>query len=500
MRHRVNNVTGTRAATYAYDANGNMTCRLGSAGTACTGGDAITWTSFNKPAQINKGANYDQFTYGPDQSRFKRVSKLGSNTTTIRYVAGLYEKADSGGVTTHRHFIYADGKTIAVHERYSNANPDTTNYLHRDYQGSVDVITNSSGTELERFSYDAFGKRRFDDWTADASDGLYGYRHLSDRAYTGHESLDSTLLTHMNGRVQDPVLGRMISADPTIPYPLSSQSYNRYSYAQNNPMSRVDPSGFGDLKQTECGDVKCFPPIETIGEREEDPFHEMTRDQFVDALRQEIRDAIREAHSAGYTGIEVYYNGEKLGQFDEIDQDDESDWHSDSFDDGAEAMAENAATPGFQSATGWNGKSALGLWSRGFFSGRRSTGFGTRSLLSAEELSNPGFAYVASRELVYGDDLDEAAGVYIAIASGIGGSVPLVTRGGAAFWSATAAYRANIALNWKLLLFRSVQLTADHNVFYHQHILWNSIPRAIQPVGGVISPTYYLPVVCKVKC
>ena len=89
-------------------------------------------------------------------------------------MAGLYEKSDSAGVTTHRHFIYADGKTIAVHERYSNANPDTTNYLHRDYQGSVDVITNSSGTELERFSYDAFGKRRFDDWTADASDGLYG--------------------------------------------------------------------------------------------------------------------------------------------------------------------------------------------------------------------------------------------------------------------------------------------------------------------------------------
>ena len=40
--HRVNNVTGTRAASYAYDTNGNMTCRLGSAGTACTGGDAIT--------------------------------------------------------------------------------------------------------------------------------------------------------------------------------------------------------------------------------------------------------------------------------------------------------------------------------------------------------------------------------------------------------------------------------------------------------------------------
>jgi uncharacterized protein RhaS with RHS repeats len=48
----------------------------------------------------------------------------------------------------------------------------------------------------------------------------------------------------MNGRVYDPFLGRMISADPTVPGALNSQAFNRYSYVLNNPLSLTDPSGF----------------------------------------------------------------------------------------------------------------------------------------------------------------------------------------------------------------------------------------------------------------
>jgi hypothetical protein len=49
----------------------------------------------------------------------------------------------------------------------------------------------------------------------------------------------------MNGRVYDPTLGRFISADPTVPDPFNSQSYDRYSYVYNNPLASTDPSGFG---------------------------------------------------------------------------------------------------------------------------------------------------------------------------------------------------------------------------------------------------------------
>ena len=53
-------------------------------------------------------------------------------------------------------------------------------------------------------------------------------------------------LIHMNGRVQDSITGRFLSADPYIQAPYFSQSLNRYSYTFNNPLSYTDPSGFAN--------------------------------------------------------------------------------------------------------------------------------------------------------------------------------------------------------------------------------------------------------------
>lgn len=49
---------------------------------------------------------------------------------------------------------------------------------------------------------------------------------------------------HMNGRIYDPLLGRFLSADIVVQAPGNLQSYNRYSYVFNNPLSHTDPSGF----------------------------------------------------------------------------------------------------------------------------------------------------------------------------------------------------------------------------------------------------------------
>jgi RHS repeat-associated protein len=60
------------------------------------------------------------------------------------------------------------------------------------------------------------------------------------------EMLDTVGMVHMNGRVFHPGIGRFLSADPLVPHPASTQSFNRYSYAANRPLSRIDPSGFTD--------------------------------------------------------------------------------------------------------------------------------------------------------------------------------------------------------------------------------------------------------------
>ncbi len=52
------------------------------------------------------------------------------------------------------------------------------------------------------------------------------------------------VVIHMNGRIYDPTLGRMLQADPFIQFPTNTQSYNRYSYVLNNPLAYTDPSGY----------------------------------------------------------------------------------------------------------------------------------------------------------------------------------------------------------------------------------------------------------------
>ena len=94
---------------------------------------------------------------------------------------------------------------------------------------------------VRRLSFDAHGKRRLADWTAGdpaAPDAE------TPRGFTGHEHLDSIGLIHMNGRVYDPTLGRFLSVDPFVPNPTATQSFNRYSYVINNPLSYTDPTGF----------------------------------------------------------------------------------------------------------------------------------------------------------------------------------------------------------------------------------------------------------------
>jgi uncharacterized protein RhaS with RHS repeats len=45
----------------------------------------------------------------------------------------------------------------------------------------------------------------------------------------------------MNGRMYDPVVGRMLSVDNFTSN--GTQGYNRYAYALNNPLRYTDPSG-----------------------------------------------------------------------------------------------------------------------------------------------------------------------------------------------------------------------------------------------------------------
>jgi RHS repeat-associated protein len=234
-KHQVLNAAGY---TYAYDANGNVQSRHG---------NTIGWYSYNLPKRIHHGASWNEFQYGPNRDRYRLDSFDGSATQTTLYIGGVLEKWSKGALTEWRHYLNAGDQPIAIHTRQTGSSSSTfTRYLHLDLQGSIETVTNADGSVYLRESFDAFGKRRnASGWSGALPAGdLTAIENLSRRGYTFHESIDAATLNHMNGRVQDPLTGRFLSADPFIPDVEDTQSWNRYSYVNNNPLSYVDPSGF----------------------------------------------------------------------------------------------------------------------------------------------------------------------------------------------------------------------------------------------------------------
>lgn len=109
--------------------------------------------------------------------------------------------------------------------------------------GSINVIFDQSKTKVFEQSFDAWGRERNpNDWTYTANSSLPTPYWLI-RGYTGHEHHRQFGLVNMNGRMYDPLVGRMLSPDNYVQATDFTQSFNRYSYCFNNPLKYTDPSG-----------------------------------------------------------------------------------------------------------------------------------------------------------------------------------------------------------------------------------------------------------------
>ena len=226
------------ARTFEYDANGNMSSR---------NGKTISWYPYQLPKRVDYGAvDYAEFAYGPDRQRIRQTARTGTTTLTTLYIGPHFEVEISGTSRRYRSTVFANGE--AVYSQVEQSSPPALDayFLHRDHQGSVDTLSRAIGTGTQKLAqrFDAFGKRRNSNWTADPAEVRASDSHFLERGYTGHEHLDNVRLIHMNGRLQDPLLGIMLAPDPVLGNLLNPQTLNRYAYVANNPGSLVDPSGF----------------------------------------------------------------------------------------------------------------------------------------------------------------------------------------------------------------------------------------------------------------
>jgi RHS repeat-associated protein len=211
-------VSTAGARSHQYDAIGQMTSRNGT---------VIQWNGDGKPSSIGNVG----FTYDGVGERLKKVS--GGQTT--RYIGGDYEIAPDGTVTKYLVGGKQVGTTFFIH--------------HRDHLGSIQVVTDSLGSEVRRQKHKPFGDQHY-----------VSGSHLESKGWIG-EREEETELLYLNARYYDPEIGRFTAPDS---FATPGQGLNRYTYAFNDPANLSDASGLWPCSPFDPLDT-CNDELEGMG-------------------------------------------------------------------------------------------------------------------------------------------------------------------------------------------------------------------------------------------
>jgi RHS repeat-associated protein len=172
--------------------------------------------------------NYFPLILGPDGSAEPLIGMTEGNFGTTLY--HTHPVPPGQGSISWRLYYYAEGSRIGM--RVSSDASDEVYYLLTDHLGSTSQILDDEGNAVSELHYNAWGETRY-------SEGSIP----TDHKYTGQLEAEAGLYFY-GARWYDPSIMRFVQPDTVIPEPNNSQSFDRYSYALNNPVRYTDPSGY----------------------------------------------------------------------------------------------------------------------------------------------------------------------------------------------------------------------------------------------------------------
>lgn len=172
----------------------------------------------------------------------RRVIKLPGGSLRMVYdVAGrLVAEFDGATGALRKEYVYGAVSPAATIEPSGG-----TLYTTCDTLGTPRVITGAGGTVAGRHDYMPFGEEL---WAGAGPRGAsqgYGVSDGLRQKFTGYERDAETGLDYAQARYYGSTQGRFTSADPLHASAVTNrpQTWNRYSYALNNPLRFVDPNG-----------------------------------------------------------------------------------------------------------------------------------------------------------------------------------------------------------------------------------------------------------------
>jgi RHS repeat-associated protein len=245
-----NRLTGSGAACHddlgntvgfgvCYDAAGNLTVL-----------DVGTTFTYDAASMVTSDtATNSQSIYTADDERIATYA-TSTWTWTLRDLDNqpLREFTSTDTATTWgtanltwtRDYVWRGNALLASEARGSGATT-VTEHFHLDHLGTPRLVTNGTGSKIGYHSYYPFGGELDLTSVETPESKLKFTSHARDTGRGGGISLD-----YMHARSFSATLGRFLSVDRHVAKFSAPQSWNRYSYSQNNPLMRIDSDGQHD--------------------------------------------------------------------------------------------------------------------------------------------------------------------------------------------------------------------------------------------------------------
>jgi RHS repeat-associated protein len=218
------NVIKDQIHSYGYDAEGNLITVDSVAG---------TFDALNRRVEVVYAGTYYQMLYPPFAPNYQMSAASGPAASALRVPlpGGGQAVYGSGGLNT---------------------------YLHPNWQGSQPLSSaTTQGAPLAGSNFTPFGEL-YNPYPGGENAFFAGMLGIADSGplTDGYQSA-TRFYSNLQGRWTSPDTAGLSAVDPTNP-----QSWNRYAYVLNNPLSGIDPLGM----LNDCGGAICTPFQESSGQ------------------------------------------------------------------------------------------------------------------------------------------------------------------------------------------------------------------------------------------
>ncbi len=219
-----------------YDAAGNAI--------SVSGSMTMTYDAFNQATSKTQGGHTTTYLYDVNEERIGVQTDTNITHWTIRDFENKpliqFDSStalSSAGWATSQ-WTWAESFIHGTHGMLAAERPAGPLQYHLDHLGSPRVFTDSNGQKQGSvIEYAPYGE----EISTPGGEVLKFTGH--ERDYDPGNPTNDDYLDYMHARYYDARLARFFAIDPRLGIVSHPQSWNRYAYAANDPLTNIDPTG-----------------------------------------------------------------------------------------------------------------------------------------------------------------------------------------------------------------------------------------------------------------